>query len=50
MKKLVLLCVFISGCAGVKNSVNTEAKTSYYPNNTQSIERIDLSVQLKKEW
>lgn len=50
MKKLVLLCVFISGCAGVKNSVNTEAKTSYYPNNVQSIERIDLSIQMKKEW
>jgi PBP1b-binding outer membrane lipoprotein LpoB len=50
MKKLVLLCVFISGCAGVKNSVNTEAKTSYYPNNAQSIERIDFSIQMKKEW
>lgn len=50
MKKFIFL-LFLCGCASnSKYSATTEAKTSYYPYAQQNIEKIDFSVQLKKEW
>lgn len=47
---IVLICFVIIGCENTKNSISTEAKTSYYPYAQNNIEKIDFSVQLKKEW
>lgn len=39
------------GCASEpRYCVTTEAKTYYLPYAAQNIERIDISLQLKKEW
>ena len=51
MKKIIfLICCMVLGCESTRNSVTTEAKTSYYPYAQNNIEKIDFSVQLKKEW
>lgn len=50
MKKIIILICLISGCENTRNSITTEARTSYYPYAQQNIEKVDFSVQLKKEW
>lgn len=50
MKKFIFV-LFLCGCASnPKYCVTTEARTCYYPFAQQSIEKVDLSVQFKKEW
>ena len=52
MKKfIILLC--LCGCASnPRYSMTTEARTSYYPYavNQHNIDKVDLSLQLRKEW
>jgi hypothetical protein len=37
-------------CSESKRTMITETKTSYYPYSSQNIEKIDVSIQFKKEW
>jgi len=50
MKKLIFL-LFLCGCANnPKYTFTTEARTCYFPYAQQNIEKVDLSVQFRKEW
>jgi hypothetical protein len=51
MKKIMFILFFACGCANnPRYAVTTEARTTYFPYAQQNIEKVDLSVQFKKEW
>jgi hypothetical protein len=47
---LILCCLTGCYCSNPKYCVTTETRTSYFPYAQQTIERVDFSVQFKKEW
>jgi uncharacterized protein YcfL len=53
MKKILiicLLCLLCCGCSQSKYTLTTETKTSFFPYAQENIERVDFSVQFRKEW
>ena len=54
MKNFLIICFsfFTIGCrcSEPRYTMVTETRTSYYPFASQNIEKIDVSVQFKKEW
>ena len=48
---LFVLTISICGCCSEpRYTITSETRTSYYPYASQKIEKVDFSMQFKKEW
>lgn len=48
-KLLILLVCFLTGCQGVRNSIEAGASTTLM-SDSPVIEKMDLNIKFKKEW